>query len=107
MLCIPTVSGGQPVSEVGQMKIAQKSTATNEANMDATRQEWSREKDWFWEVNVQSAVLGYMQADEGFVILSAGQPVSGEQGLEIVAERNMDDRPVHRLVSVRGWPSQL
>jgi hypothetical protein len=48
-----------------------------------------------------------MRSEEGFTILSTGQPVSGEQGLEIVAERMVDNRPAHRLVSVRGWPSQL
>jgi hypothetical protein len=76
--------------------------------MDATTErEWSREQDWFWEANVQSAVLGYMQDEEDFTILSAGQPAAGEQGLEIVAERRVEDRPVHRLVTIRGWPSQL
>src|SRR5437762_13664196 len=76
--------------------------------MDSTTErEWSRKQDWFWEMNVQAAVLDYMQSEEGFTILSAGQPVAGEQGLEIVAERMVEDRPTHRLVSVRGWPSQL
>jgi hypothetical protein len=69
--------------------------------------EWSREQDWFWEGNVQSCVVEYIRQEEGFSILSSGQPVVAEQGLEIVAERTVGDRPVHRLVSVRGWPSQM
>jgi hypothetical protein len=69
--------------------------------------EWSREQDWFWEGNVQERVLDYMQNEEGFAILSPGQPVPAEQGLEIVAERAVNDLTVHRLVSVRGWPSQV
>src|SRR5947208_8241248 len=69
--------------------------------------EWTREQDWFWEGNVQERVLEYMQAVEGFAILSLGQPQPAEQGLEIVAERAVNDLPVHRLVSVRGWPSQV
>jgi hypothetical protein len=69
--------------------------------------EWSREQDWSWEGNVQECVLEYMQNEEGFVILSPGQPMAAEQGLEIVAEHMVNDRAVHRLVSVRGWPSQV
>lgn len=75
--------------------------------------DWIRKQDWFWEVNIQSCVLDYMRQEEGFSILSPGQPVPGEHGLEIVAERIVTDaatnsgRPIHRLVSVRGWPSQI
>jgi hypothetical protein len=68
---------------------------------------WSREQDWFWEGNVQARVLDYMQEEEGFTILSSGHPVVAEQGLEIVAERVLGEQPVHRLVSVRGWPSHV
>lgn len=68
---------------------------------------WSREQDWFWEGHVQARVLEYMQTQEGFTILSPGQPVAVEQGVEIVAERAVMDRPFHRLVNVRGWPSQV
>jgi hypothetical protein len=68
---------------------------------------WSREQDWFWEGNIQKRVLDYMQNEEGFAILSSGQPVVVEQGLEIVAERQIGDITVHRLVNVRGWPSQV
>lgn len=75
--------------------------------MDEKAPEWSREQDWFWETNIQSRVIAYMQQEEGFSILSSGQPLATEQGLEIVAERTVGDRSVHRLVSVRGWPSQL
>ncbi len=63
--------------------------------------------DWFWEGNIQARVLAYMQEEEDFVILSPGEPLAAEQGLEIVAERPAGDRAVHRLVSVRGWPSPL
>ena len=69
--------------------------------------ECSREQDWFWEGNVRERVLDYMQREEGFTILSPGQALSAEQGVEIVAERNVNDQPIHRLVSVRGWPSQV
>lgn len=69
--------------------------------------EWSREDEWFWEGNVQSAVLDYMRNVEEFTILRSGQPDSSEQGLEIVAERQLERLSVHRLVSVRGWPGQL
>lgn len=69
--------------------------------------DWSRENDWFWEGNVQGAVLDYMQNEEEFSILSSGQAGAAEQGLEIVAERTVGEVAVHRLVTVRGWPSQL
>lgn len=75
--------------------------------------DWNHKQDWFWEVNIHSCVLDYMQHEEAFTILSPGQPVAGEHGLEIVAERRVRDenanieRSVHRLVSVRGWPSQV
>ena len=69
--------------------------------------EWNREQDWFWEGNIQTNLLDYMQNEEGFTILSTSDPVSAEQGVEIVAERTQDDRSVHRLVSVLGWPSTV
>ena len=69
--------------------------------------EWPRSQDWFWEGNIQERVLEYMQREEGFTILSPGEPVAAEQGVEIVADRTVNGRSVHRLVSVRGWPSGL
>ncbi len=67
---------------------------------------WQRSQDWFWEGNVQSRVLAYME-EEGFTILSPGHPSPAEQGLEIAAERQVEQGVSHRLVSVRGWPSAL
>lgn len=61
--------------------------------------------DWFWEGNIQEAVLDYMQNQEGCTVLSPGQLAATEQGVDIVAELRARDRLVHRLVSVRGWPS--
>ena len=52
--------------------------------------EKNREQDWFWEGNIQEQVIEYMRDEEGFTILSPGNPVGVEQGLEIVAERNLD-----------------
>src|SRR4051794_15701932 len=69
--------------------------------------EWSRAQDWSWEGNIQERVLDYMQNEEDFVVLSPGQPSASEQGIEIVAEHDVNERPVHRIVSVRGWPSQV
>ena len=69
--------------------------------------EWHRSHDWFWEGNIQERVLDYMQHEEDFTILSPGEPVAAEQGVEIVAERQAGERAIHRLVSVRGWPSAL
>jgi hypothetical protein len=62
-------------------------------------------RDWFWEGNVQERVLDYMQNEEGFTVLSPGQPAASEQGIDIVAEQLVGGRPIHRLVTVRGWPS--
>jgi hypothetical protein len=67
-------------------------------------EEWTHNRDWFWEGNVQERVLEHMRSEEGYAILSPGQPTPSEQGIEIVAERSVGGRPVHRLVSVRGWP---
>ncbi len=67
--------------------------------------EKGREQDWFWEGNVQERVIEYMRDEEGFTILSPGHPVGSEQGLEIVAERNLEGISIQRLVTVRGWPS--
>lgn len=67
----------------------------------------SRDQEWFWEGNISVRVLEYMQQEEGFAILSSGQLTPSEQGIEIVAERMVGDNAVHRLVSVRGWPSQV
>ena len=72
--------------------------------MDTER---NNEQDWFSEANVQERVIEYMRDEEGFTILSPGHPVGAEQGLEIVAERNLDGISIQRLVTVRGWPSQL
>src|SRR5205809_8113691 len=69
--------------------------------------EWSREQDWFWEGNVQERVIEYMRDEEGFTILSPGHPMGAEQGLEIVAERTLDGVSTQRIITVRGWPSQL
>ncbi len=69
--------------------------------------EWRRDQEWFWEGNVQARVLDYMQQEEGFTILSPGESLAAEQGVEIVAERAAGDQVVHRLVSVRGWPSTM
>lgn len=68
---------------------------------------WQRSQDWFWEGNIQVQVLAYMQGEEGYTILSPGQPLPSEQGVEIAAEKPLEGRVTHRLVSVRGWPSQL
>jgi hypothetical protein len=62
-------------------------------------------RDWFWEGNVQERVLDYMQDEEGFTVLSHGQATSAEQGIDIVAEQIVAGRPIHRLVTVRGWPT--
>jgi hypothetical protein len=69
--------------------------------------EWRRDQEWFWEGNVVARVLDYMQQEEGFTILSPGESLAAEQGVEIVAERLVGDQVVHRLVSVRGWPSTM
>jgi hypothetical protein len=69
--------------------------------------EWRRDEDWFWEGNIQSRIIEYMQGEEGFTILSRGQPGEVERGLEIVAERHIrdTDTSIHRIVTVRGWPT--
>ncbi|PZR99610.1 MAG: hypothetical protein DLM69_07215 [Candidatus Chloroheliales bacterium] len=67
---------------------------------------WQRSQDWFWEGNVQARVLAFMQ-EEGFTILSPGHSSPAEHGVEIAAERQVEQRVSHRLVSVRGWPSPL
>jgi hypothetical protein len=72
--------------------------------MDGER---NREQDWFWEGNVQERVIEYMRDEEGFSILSPGHPTGTEQGLEVVAERNIEGVSLHRLVAVRGWPSLI
>ena len=64
------------------------------------------DREWFLEGAVQERVLDYMQNEESFTILSQGQEGAGI-GVEIVAERTVETRSVHRLVSVRGWPSHL
>jgi hypothetical protein len=70
--------------------------------MDGER---NREQEWFSEGNVQERVIEYMRDEEGFAILSPGHPSGAEQGLEIVAERNLEGISVQRLITVRGWPS--
>ncbi|MEA2572816.1 MAG: hypothetical protein QOH93_114 [Chloroflexia bacterium] len=70
-------------------------------------EQWRRSHDWFWEGNLQERVLDYMQNDEGLTILSPGQPTAQESGIEIVAEKMVGDMPVHHLVTVRGWPSNV
>jgi hypothetical protein len=69
--------------------------------------EWRREDDWFWEGNIQARVVEYLQEEEGLSILSRGQLNPAEQGIEIVAEGAVGERIIHRLVSVRGWPSAI
>lgn len=69
--------------------------------------EWKREDDWFWEGNVQERVIEHMKNEEGYTILSPGQPMPSEQGVEIMAQRGTDGVTNHRLVVVRGWPSAM
>ena len=69
--------------------------------------EWRREEDWFWEGNVQARIVEHMKGEEGYTILSPGQPAPAEQGVEVLAERANDGITIHRLVVVRGWPSPL
>lgn len=60
--------------------------------------------DWFAEGTIQEHVLAYLETEEGYTILSRGQPSLTEQGIDIVAERRTGDRVIHSLVTVRGWP---
>src|SRR5215471_4992237 len=69
--------------------------------------EQSQERDWFREGNIQERVIEYLEDEEGFTILSPGHSFGSEQGLEIVAERNVDGVAIHRLVMVLGWPSPV
>jgi hypothetical protein len=73
--------------------------------MEPTEGKWRRSQDWFWEGNVQERVLDYMQAEEGFTILSPGMPSAREHGIDIVAERTVNSVRVHRLVNIWGWPA--
>jgi hypothetical protein len=68
---------------------------------------WNREQEWFWEGNIRTRVLEYMQQDEGFSILSSGHLTNSEMGIEVVAERVVGGHTVHRLVTVLGWPSHV
>ena len=70
-------------------------------------EKWRRSQDWFWEGNLQERVLDYMQQDEGFTILSPGQPTVQESGIDIVAEKMVGEVPTHCMVTVRGWPSSV
>jgi hypothetical protein len=62
---------------------------------------WTPESDWFWEGNVQKKIVGFMNRNEGFEIISTANTQTKERGPDILAEKG----GVRRIVSVKGYPS--
>ncbi|MFC4854599.1 hypothetical protein [Actinophytocola glycyrrhizae] len=60
----------------------------------------SQRPDWFWEGNVQAAMVRHLSA-QGAVIRSVADTASKARGTDIVA--SLDGRVLH--VEVKGWPS--
>ncbi|MDP9399228.1 MAG: hypothetical protein M3P96_16025 [Actinomycetota bacterium] len=56
--------------------------------------------DWFWEGNVQSALLTHL-VGQGWRVLRVADTAMRERGTDIVVER--DGQRLH--VEVKGWPS--
>lgn len=58
-----------------------------------------RTEDWFWEGNIQSAVVDQLKKD-GFQIRSVADTASHQKGIDIVAEK--EGKPL--WVTVKGYP---
>lgn len=58
--------------------------------------------DWYWEGNVQAALVSYL-ASEGWRILRVADTARSEQGHDIHAERDREGL----LVEVKGYPSSV
>ncbi|MHB9032304.1 MAG: hypothetical protein ACYC6L_04565 [Anaerolineae bacterium] len=56
-------------------------------------------KEWFWEGNVQSRIIGYLAAQD-FSIRSVANTATHIQGIDIIAEKD----GVELWVSVKGYP---
>ncbi|MEM1985456.1 MAG: hypothetical protein QXG36_02860 [Nitrososphaeria archaeon] len=68
--------------------------------------EWDKTYDWFWEGNVQNRIKEYMKRKEGFKIVHVSNPMTKEQGPDILAKRKIDNGSLERRqVSVKGYPS--
>jgi hypothetical protein len=63
--------------------------------------EWTKDKDWFWEGNVQKKIAAYMENYEGFEILETADTMTKARGPDILAEKT----GIKRIVSVKGFPS--
>lgn len=61
---------------------------------------WEKTEDWFWEGNIQSAIVDFMEKDE-FEIISQTDTQSKQRGPDIVSKKNGKQR----LVFVKGYPS--
>lgn len=58
-------------------------------------------RPWYWEGNVQSAVVGHLVAD-GWSIERVADTSSKESGIDVVARRNGE----RILIEVKGYPSK-
>jgi Holliday junction resolvase-like predicted endonuclease len=88
----------QQVPSVGAGKAAGSKTALAAGVRAEVATSPSRE--WFWEGNVQSAVVAHLVA-AGWRIVRAADTANRERGTDIVAQR--DGTTLH--VEVKGWPS--
>lgn len=60
------------------------------------------DRDWFWEGNVQHAVVHHLRT-EGWTITFVADTASKEQGIDIEAEKESREL----AVEVKGWPSKF
>jgi hypothetical protein len=91
-----------PASRQVPSLAAGKPAASRTATATAVRAEviTSPSKEWFWEGNVQAAVVAHLVA-VGWDIIRVADTASRERGTDVVAQR--DARTLH--VEVKGWPS--
>lgn len=74
--------------------------STQAEKKELTVSQGARE-EWFWEGNVQQAIVRYLRA-EGFTVEHSSDIVRGEHGPDIIARRNGRLLPVE----VKGYPSR-
>lgn len=88
----PGISPSKPI-EVAYTRSEASAAKDDAASLDAT-------KDWFWEGNVVSAIISYLEADD-WTIESAADTRSKERGPDIHATKS--GRML--LIEAKGYPS--
>ena len=76
-------------------------TIRRSAGTSAVQEHGEPESEWFWEGNIQSAMIKHLAADD-WAVLSVANTATREHGVDIIARKS--GRRI--LVEVKGYPSK-